>query len=50
MLGLNSSISSIGGVMVTTIVDSDHNTDLDVGHDRDYVLFLMIAMVDEAYI
>lgn len=50
MLGLTSSIFSIGGVMVTTIVDRDHNTDLEVGRDRDYVLFLMVAMVDEAYI
>lgn len=52
MLGLNfiSFVSSSACYYLATIVDGDHNTDLNVGCARVYVLFSTVAMEDEAYI
>lgn len=53
MLRLNcliSSISGTAGYYLARIVNGDDNTDLEVWCARDCVLFLTVAMEDEAYI
>lgn len=53
MLGLDCLTSSVSGTAccyLATIVNGDHDIDLETWYIRSCVLFLMVAMKDEAHI